>query len=598
MDLSDWIGQLDWRAPAWLLLALQPWLILALRRTLRHRSARGFAAPHLLPWLRLQRPGTRSHGRSAAHVMAWTLAAAAAAGPRLPQLQPGQTLQAGVDWMLVVDASRSMQATDIAPSRLKRARIEALQLLAGLHGDRVGLIVYAGEPHLVAPPTYDFEALGRYLELLQPGLMPTRGSRPDRALDLARDTLSGLGDTARAVLLITDDAGDAALSEAAAQALHDQGIALYVLGMGSASGAISAPGDDHSATIDVPLQHQALTSLARTADGRYATVADDDSDLQRLYYDGIATRAQKRQSAPADNEVQWRELYPWLLLPALLLFAITLWPETIARGHAAAVLALGIAAVAHAPGTQAADTALGTKAYQAYQQHQFQTARDLYARMTGYEARLGEGASAYRLGDYSRAVREFTDAVLTAGGDRQRAAALLNLGNGYFQLGDYHGAVTAYQDALLYQPQFDAAQRNLALAKLVAEAVDRQLAGSRPGRGRRNAEASRSDGFGPRALDESNPEPDDSPPSPERQTAQPDWSELIARGLQFAQVAASGTAPDSAPAAGGEASAGAAAHMAELQQQPATLWRRVFEQEEGFPAPLPEPRTLPGVPPW
>lgn len=599
MTWGEWLSELDWRAPWWLLLALQPLLILALRHWRQQRAAQRFAAPDLLPWVQVQRRGTFGAGRSYVHLLAWVLVALAAAGPRLPQLEPGQSLRAGVDWMLVVDVSRSMAATDVAPARLKRTRIELLQLLPQLRGDRVGLAVFAANAHLIAPPTRDMEALARYLELLQTDLLPTRGSRPARGLELAADTLAAYPDQARAVLLITDDAGDVAVTRATAAGLRQQGIPVFVLGMGSPGGSIEIPVTDGAdrQSIPVPLDAAALTAIAEAGGGDYATVADDESDLRRLYQHGIARLASARPGATDAADVQWRELYPWLLFPALVLLAATLLTPRLGKARAiGAAVTLGIAGL-YAPPGQADE--LAVQAHDAFESRQFQTARDLYARMTGFEARLGEGASAYRLNDFPHAQREFRQAVLAARTDGQRSAALLNLGNAYFQLGDYRNAVTAFEDALRYRPAFEAAQRNLNLARLVAEEVERRLPGNRPGRGQRLAEANRQDGPGPLTLGEDNPETDAPPAAAELPVDDDDLAELIARGVRHARVAAeSDTAEGTFDASSTEPSAAARAHAAQLRQDPVRLWRRLFELEEGFPAPVAEPRTLPGEQPW
>lgn len=598
MNPAEWFGQLHWRAPLWLLLALQPLVILALRRWLQHRCAQRFAAPALLPWVRV--PPARRYGalRSYAHTLAWLLVALAAAGPRLPQLEPGQSLRAGVDWMLVVDVSRSMTATDIAPSRLKRVRIELLQHLPQLRGNRVGLAVFAGRAHLVAPPIRDMAALSRYLDLLQPQLLPTRGSRPDQGLALAADVLSAYADQARAVLLITDHAGDPLVTRTAAARLQAQGIRVFVLGMGSPGGSIEVPQANGSGrrAVPVPLDTEALRAIATAGGGAYATVAEDASDWQRLYERGIAPLALPRPDAPLATDIQWRELYPWLLAPALLLLTLTLFPRQGRAGVATGVLALSLSAL-YAPTGQAADAANAASA--AYHRGQYQTARDLYAQVSGFDGRLGEGASAYRLNDYERAGREFAQAVLEARTDAQRAAALLNLGNAYFQLGDYRSAETTFADALRYRPAFEAAERNRLLARLVAEQVERRLPGNRPGAGQRLAETDRQDGPGPLTLGE--PAPESRPASPRTAAGHDDaaWAELIARGLRHARVAAEGR--------GSEAdldwqttqpSAAARAHAAQLAQEPVRLWRRLFELEEGYAAPLAERRNLPGEAPW
>ncbi len=600
MELSALWAGLHWREPWWLLLALQPLLILSLRRWRGHRTARLYAAPALLPWVRVAGAGPRGAVRTYAHVIAWLLLALAAAGPRLPRLEPGQTLAAGADWMIAVDVSRSMTATDVAPSRLKRARIELQRLLGRVRGDRVGLIVYAGDAHLVAPPTRDTEALSRYLALLQPDLLPTRGSRADRALDLARSVLGDYPQSARAVLLVTDSAGDPELTTLAAQRLAQAGIPLYVFGIGSAAGTIELDAATTRAdgTTDVPLAGEALRSLAKSSAGRYAQVTDDDSDLERLYDSGIATRASLRPDLADLDQIQWQALYPWLLLPASALLIATLVPLRWTRPTAwLGAVTLAIAA-SHVPMAHGGETATAPQASHAYQQKRFRTALDLYSQLSGFDARLGEGASAYRLGDFARARTEFTEAILQAPTDRSRAAALLNLGNTFFQSGDYRNAESSYRDALRYRPDFDPAQRNLAVAKLLADAVARQLAGTGPGRGRRSVDSADSGGTGPLTLGDAPPHK--AKPGPAQPaSASDDFTALIARGVRHAQLAATGAAATAAGSVSRSApSAGSIAHMQALQQDSSELWRRIFELQEGFQAPLSEPRSVPGVDPW
>ncbi len=599
MELNTLWAELHWRGPWWLLLALQPLLILSLRRWRGRTTARLYATPALLPWVRVAGSGPRGAVRTYIHVVAWLLLALAAAGPRLPRLEPGQTLAAGADWMIAVDVSRSMTATDVAPSRLKRARIELQRLLARVRGDRVGLIVYAGEAHLVAPPTRDTDALSRYLALLQPDLLPSRGSRADRALDLARNVLGDDSQSARAVLLVTDSAGDPDLSIVAAQHLAQVGIPLYVFGIGSAAGTIELDTATTRAdgTIEVPLAAKALRSLARLSAGRYAQVTDDDSDLRRLYDSGIATRTSLRPDTADRAQIQWRELYPWLLLPASALLIATLVPLRWPRQTAwLGPVALAIA-VFHVPTAHGDETASAQQAFHAYERKHFRTALDLYSQLSGFGARLGEGASAYRLGDFSRARTEFTEAVLQAPTDRSRGAALLNLGNTYFQSGDYRNAESSYRDALRYRPDFDPAQRNLAIAKLLAEAVARQLAGNRPGRGHRSVNSSDEGGNGPLTLGDTAPHAEDSGRTPHG-SASDDFAALIARGVRYAEVAATGAATTAGSVIKSAPSADSIAHMQVLQQDSSELWRRIFELQEGFQAPLSEPRSVPGVDPW
>ncbi|WP_162264469.1 VWA domain-containing protein, partial [Thiobacillus denitrificans] len=145
--MIDQLLNLHWREPLWLALAAVPLLFVLWRGRRRARLLR-YADAELLPWAAsLPAAQAGAWPRTLAHALAWLLLALAAAGPRLPlELRAGQTTPRHLlTVMAVLDVSASMRATDIAPDRLARARLELLDWLPRLQGERVGLIVFAGE---------------------------------------------------------------------------------------------------------------------------------------------------------------------------------------------------------------------------------------------------------------------------------------------------------------------------------------------------------------------------------------------------------------------------------------------------------------------
>lgn len=605
----------EWRQPLWLLLALQPFVLLLLRQLWRWRHPSAYAEPALLPWVR--RRDRRSlltlpFSRTGAHVLAWALLAVAAAGPRLPEELPGQSLRDGAQVLIALDLSRSMEAGDSAPSRFKRARIELLELLSRARVDRFGILPFAGRPHLLVPPTADYAALRHYLGSLRPRVLPTAGSGLGPALEQAADLLAD-SDTPAAVLLVSDgEAADPDRARAAARALGAAGIPLYVLGVGSEEATSLPDGDggwlEHDGRPVITRLHRTLLEeLAAAADGSYASVAADDSEWRVLYDRGIATLSSHRIASDQAQRIRWHELYPWALLPGLVLLAVSLFPMRARALAALGALALVVTAAPLERTAQAADAAdLERHAHAAFQAGDYHGARDAYARLAGYAARMGEGAAAYRLGDSAAAAGQFAQAVLAADNDPQRARALLNLGNSRFQLGDYGGAVEAYRDALRYRPEYPAARTNLALAEDLYAAVQERLArpapAAPPGRGPRPGDAG-ADAEGGRFLMEPTPMPD-----PEVDEELPeaaanggdDLAALIARGLRHAQQAAARTdvadTLDRVAQPGDVAAARARARRA--RPDLGEYWRGLFAFEEGFPAAPDEPQPLPGTDPW
>ena len=462
--MIDALLNLHWREPLWLGLAAVPVLFVWWRRRRRGRVLR-YADAALLPWAaRLPGEGTTSGWRGWVHVLAWLLLALAAAGPRTPlELQDGQAASRHhLTVMVAVDISASMRASDIQPDRLTRARLELLDWLPRLQGERVGLIVYAGNAGVLLPPTDDIALLKRAIDQIDPRLIEAPGSHLAAALDLARGQLQAAPGKAKAVLLVTDaesGSADAAATQAV-QTLVKAGIPLFVLGVGSEAGAaIPLPEGGWAEQEGVQVQSRMAAApyreWAQTSGGRFAEVADGDADWSALHDRGIA--AVPGDAIAPSVSAAWNERYAWFLAPALVLLMAVSLPRRVAAGVALAVLGSTL----FSPYAQADEAS----AWHAWQQKQYGNAQTLYAQVGGYSGQMGAGASAWRLGDYAIAARYFGDAMLLAANDLQRADALYNLGNAHYARGQYAIAVEAYEAVLKRRPQDTKARTNLGWAQ-------------------------------------------------------------------------------------------------------------------------------------
>ncbi len=471
--MIDALLQLDWRAPGWGLLALQPLLVFALAWRRRRRLA-AYAEEALQPWALLEAgalPADRR--RQAGHALAWLLLAAAAAGPRLPlEAAPGADGRLAARHVMslyvVLDVSASMQATDIAPSRLARARLELADLARRLNGERVGLIVYGGEAGILSPPADDPELLRRALDLAGPELIEAAGSNLPAALDLARRALTKEAGRARAVLLVTDAEGDSLAggqgeaAREAVQRLKDADIPLYILGVGTTAGAPIplaeggfAEGDGGQVVSRMAAGPYA--GLARLAGGDFVPVADGDGDWTSLYDRGLARLP--GDPLPPERVRAWRELYAWCLAPALLLLMGLHLPRALPRA-VPLLLAAGLALPlpdAHAEDLHAA--------WQDYRAGHYPEAQGRYARAGGHAGQMGAGAAAWRLKDYAAAARHFGAALLLARSPGERADALYNLGGAHYGLGNWQAAAEAYEAVLLDRAGDARARANLDRAR-------------------------------------------------------------------------------------------------------------------------------------
>lgn len=514
-------AQLDWQYPWALLLALQPLLMHLLLRLRRERALR-YAAPHLLPWAVMNKPSADNPSRwrvlHGGHGLFWMLLALAAAGPRIPDTtiarQVAQETHIGlrrdVDIMLVLNLSPSMLArNEQSPvQRLERAKLEIYDLLQRLQGERVGLTAYAETAGMLFPPSEDYQAFRHYLGLTEPGLFelpkgsfagspagsPASGPAAaadgaGAALQRALRQLQQEKSRSRAVLLFTDGEPSAlngaagAQLLAAARMLKEGGVPLFILGVGGL-GQVGNAADETSVMDETRLQE-----FARLTGGDYARVRDGDGDWRSLYDNGLL-RLPSAYRPPVAADA-WRALYPWLLVPAVLLMLLRLFaPRRAARrgvisaASAATVLrftvpvaAVFIVAFISAPAQAVSNVGeLEQSAHLAYQARDYVRAQLLYTQIPGAAGRLGEGASAYRRKDYAYAAHQFTAALLEATTPQQRADALFNLGNSEFMLNRYAAAAEAYQGVLNYRAgdkktlvNLDLASSRLAAARKVKQ---------------------------------------------------------------------------------------------------------------------------------
>lgn len=681
-DITLLFNSISWREPLWALLAFIPFVSLLLNISLQGKKYT-YADKHLLPWVTYQQSTgffNTLFSKNSAYVFAWVLIGVALAGPRLPLDRTIREAATDIDIMLVVDVSRSMHATDIAPSRLRRAQIEIEEFLGRVGRTRIGVVVFAARPHLFVPLTSDHEALRYYLQSLDNLTLPTNGSDPIAALKFASSEFTS-SDTPSAIILLSDgDFPELSGSEFTSD-FTQADIPVYALGIGSQEGeAIPLENGEwlqhEGRPVISRLNERNLQALLERRNGRgegdliksnlqnsyqtyYSLATDDDRDWQKIYNEGIAKLA-VTSNENSGHGIIWDELFYWPLSSALILLWISLIPFSLHESLLALLKGLGrrlsgkpahqhyqpgniktdsnkkaaviiilittvigvglyphqnVLATGQADSTNTINSNLNATAetnkmiaFKKYNNADYSAAAGLYKNITGYEARLGEGACYYKLEDYNSAVRQFGLASLAANNDNERAIALFNLGNAYFWLGDYAQAETVFSDALLYNPGQKNIQHNLEFSIALKKAVEDRLRTTSPfsrmGSGPQLAPSSEvieNNQGGSLSIDQS-----DSPllkelPLPElADISDADLEFLINKGLGKIRLAAedSSTATHLAYTRKKLSVINARLMMSALEDQQIKVWKRLFEMEEGFPAPLTGPRDIPGVAPW
>jgi len=313
--------------PGWLLLlpallGLAWWLG---RRRGRDAHWARVIDPSLLPLLRL---GPAISGSSPWPLLAlgWTLAVLALAGPSWQHTRT-RAYRAPAAWVLVLDLSPSMQATDVPPDRITRARYAIDDLLSAAHDARVALIAFAGEAYPVAPLTDDVATVRLLLGPLSPALMPEHGEQLAPALDEAGRLLAASAHDRGQIVVLTDGFTDPAQALESAERLHEQGSTVNVVGIGTAQGAPQPDGqggfarDAGGHVLLTRLEAPRLARVAAVGGGQFVTLAGLPQLIGRLQ----AAHAEALDAAPSAPQLQlthWRNDGIWLLPPLLLLAAL------------------------------------------------------------------------------------------------------------------------------------------------------------------------------------------------------------------------------------------------------------------------------------
>ncbi len=406
--------------------------------------------------------------------------ALAAAGPRLGFEWQQQSVE-GVSLVVVLDVSRSMDAQDVTPSRLERARREIVDLVGLLRGDAVGLVIFAAGPYVRIPLTVDYDTFLWAVEDSSSDTIRAQGSALSGAVTAATGLLEKATGSGKAILVVSDGEGhdtdteiDAALERARAA-----GVRIYALGVGEPGGApipVATGGfkkDNTGNVVLSRLDEAALQRLAAATGGAYVRAVASDDDVRALYVDEIRGKLDAAERG-VRREKLWHERFQWPLAGALLAMVASsaLGVGHRARGNgsttAAAAVALLLAAV-HPATALAGPREDGFAAVQA---QQWARAAELLGQARvedpgDVQVSQGLAEALYRAGRYREAEQLFR--TLAAQDPEHEAVHLFNAGNAAYRGGRLGDALQSFRGAVAADPEMKAAQGN-------AAAVEKEIA--------------------------------------------------------------------------------------------------------------------------
>ncbi len=452
--MLDNLSAFHFLRPEWLWLLLPAGLLYLVvhRREDAVKRWKTIIAPELLSHLLITR--RRRWRFRPVHSASLTLAFAsvALAGPTWTREQPPFT-EDKAPLVIALDLSREMDAIDIQPTRLERAKLKIHDLMRVRQGSPTALFVYAADAHMVLPLTADAGLMDLYAQalstdLIAPGRKDTAGALRKIEAFMKNEAVPG------SVLFITCGIERAAFS-AFDERNRESREQILVLGIGTVQGGpvrtasgqfLAAQGNRIFSKLDL----SGLKALKDQADIPISTVTLDDDDVN-----WVQRRATSHLQAAQQNDAQlrWVDEGYWLVIPVGLLTALWFRKGWAIRWSSAAVSLLFLTNVPHADARALKFIDLWLTPDQ-------------------------QGRYYYQKGDYSRAAENFRDPMwkgisLSHKGDYEAALntfalvdtpeAWFNQGNSLAHLKRFPEAVHAYSEALKERPHWREAEDNLAL---------------------------------------------------------------------------------------------------------------------------------------
>src|SRR5713101_5558625 len=244
--------------------------------------------------------------------------------------------QRGLDVIVAIDTSRSMLAEDVAPNRLARAKLAALDLKKLARTDRVGLVAFAGSAFLQCPLSFDDEAFRQSVNALDVNIIPQGGTAIAEAIETARAAFKEKSDNHKVLVLFTDGEDHDGQAVETARGAAKDGLCIFTVGVGTPNGELlrvtDARGrsdyikDEQGNVVKSHLNEQLLQEIAQATTGGFYLRLSGANTIDQLYEKGLAPLP--KSEGTVKRIQRWHERYQWVLGLAIVLLLVEMFlPE-------------------------------------------------------------------------------------------------------------------------------------------------------------------------------------------------------------------------------------------------------------------------------
>lgn len=455
--MDNFISQIHFLRPLWFF-AFIPLLLLGfllIKNRLFSRSWQSIIAPELLAHLLIGKQAGSSSLPAILFILIGSASIVSLAGP-VWEKRPQPVFKEKSALVIALDLSRSMDANDIKPSRLTRARYKISDILKNRTEGQTALIAYAAQSFVVTPLTDDTATIDSLLSSLTTQLMPAQGTRTDRALEKAANLLKNAGITKGDILIVTDNIESSAKDKFKQIAKQHR---ISILAIATTDGApIPMPSGgfvkNNSGAIVLPkLDIARLNQFSQLGRGRLSIISAGDTDIANinslLTVNRFGATTDKKRNALTDSFTadSWYEQGPWLLLLIIPFAAFSF-----RRGL---IFIIPVILLVQQPQTAEANN--DTTIWSTLWNNSDQRAINIYDKDPTAAAELfnnkqWKAAALYKSKQYKKSIDELNNI--------NTANSHYNKGNAYAKLGQTEQAIAEYNAALKLDPKHKDAKYN------------------------------------------------------------------------------------------------------------------------------------------
>ena len=212
-----------------------------------------------------------------------------------------QRSTSGIEVVISIDVSNSMLATDVSPNRLERSKKLINNLVDRMSDDKVALNVFAGEAYPQMPITSDNTSVKLFLDNISTGMVTLQGTSIASAIQLAQHSFTNQKDVGKAIIIVTDGEDHEDGAVLAAQQAHEEGMTVYILGVGTQAGAtIPTPygpmTDNSGQVVRTTINTTFAQKIATAGGGKFYLVDNSNTSLQQLHEEISRLKHKKSQT--------------------------------------------------------------------------------------------------------------------------------------------------------------------------------------------------------------------------------------------------------------------------------------------------------------